>query len=214
MKKAIFVLLILAGTVGQSSAQDKEKFWIGGSFGAATDDEEGYIKRSVYSIQPEIGYAFSDRWAAGIRFGIEQSKIKYDETRAGSMMGSKTNNFNINPFVRYTCLKWKALNIFVDGGLRYGWGKENQTRFDNEDEEYYIRAKDNDYGLFIEPGVSLQISRSIALAGRINLFNLSYNRRNHDTNGDDNVVDRDNFDIGLNSPFYLGNFSLGFNVCF
>lgn len=208
MKKMIWALLLLAGVTLQARAQAPQKFWIGGSFGISSSDyddgEEQSSKSNGFSIQPELGYAFSERWAAGLRLGFGQSKQEGSSETKGT-------DFSVAPFVRYTCLNWRKFSVFVDGGVRYGQVKQER----NYEEDIYddYDETSNRYGVFLQPGFALQLSPCIALTGRLNFLDVSYQAREADYSTNSDVEER-YFSAGLNSPFNMNNFTIGFNFSF
>ena len=208
MKKGIFVLAVLLGMALQSNAQEKGQFWVGGSFGFSSTDREDVVKTNEYSVYPEFGYAFSNRWGVGLRLGYHQTKDKYDETYYGQL--NKRESFSVSPFARYTCFTWKAFSVFVDGGLSYS--RENT---DNRETDYYLESKSNYYGLFLQPGFALRLSNCISLTGHLDFFNAGYRETDYDTgNTYSSYVDNKSYSATLNSPFNLNNFTVGFNFKF
>lgn len=201
MKKALFTLTILAAIAmaGQSPAQEKGKFWIGGSlgFGSANMSETANSSKS-FSIMPEFGYTISDRWAVGIQGGFEQTKLK------GVSSPDNTRTYSISPFARYTFLKWRAFSVFADGGLT--WSDTDRETGSSGD---YFNVKTRYGGIFVSPGFSVRLSRRLSLTGSTNIFNAGYGKTSASS---DNVTEK--YSVELNSPFNLGNFSVGFNICF
>lgn len=211
MKKTIFTLLLLAAIVSQGQAQEK-KFWVGGSFNlsSSSGEEEGVAvdakNNSVY-IGPEFGYAFSDRWAAGMRLGILSST----SGPAGDGYDLKTNGFEIAPFAQYTLLSRKRFGVFVEGGLSYS---HNYQRFEDGD----VTSNGQDWygcGASIEPGIEFNLTDCIALTGTFDFFNAGYVK--YETGG----YVRKDFSAELNSPFnlfaddgFFDNFMIGFEFKF
>ncbi len=219
MKKTIFAILLLVGMATQGQAQEKGRLWIGGSIGFSSgdtdvvyidNDAETSQKSNSYSIQPELGYAFSNHWAVGIRLGVGLGKTSSsqwaDELERKSERKSK--DFEIAPFVRYTCLNWRRINVFVDGGLVYRRYSDN-----NEEGDYENHFTANRFGIFVQPGFSFRLSPCIALTGRMDFFNAYYEKGETDKT---TYSDRDTKQIyaDLNSPFNLGKFTVGLNFSF
>ncbi len=221
MKKTIFTILLLAGMASQVRAQEQGRFWIGGSLGfnnrteestlSAEPVEERSYKYHSYSIQPELGYAFSDRWAAGIRLGFGQSK---DEYVTNYERDRRYKTFQVAPFVRYTCLSWRKFSVFVDGGLSYGQYKEDDIPYIEDPNDSH--RKQNRYGVFLQPGFSLRLSSCIALTGRLNFLDVSYEKYELTSTSVYGTTDTDSnqFYANLNSPFSVNNFTVGFNFSF
>lgn len=101
MKKLILSMLLAVMGITASA-----QFYAGGSVNLSRNWEDN---KSHFSIQPEVGYNISDKWAAGLGIG-------YAHHYANSI---KVNAFEINPYARYTACKFGALSFFVDGGLDF-----------------------------------------------------------------------------------------------
>ncbi len=237
MKKTIFTLTLLStiAIAGQSLAQEKGQFWIGGSVNtsnsestsADTNTETEDItsnkesKRNQYTIQPEFGYAFSDRWAAGMQLHIgwsNEPNSQYADSYSVSSSDSKTNSWGLSPFVRYTALKRKAFGVFIDGGLSYYRAKNNTTAIYDE-ERYSNGSSNNDrYGIFVNPGFSLRLSPCILLTASMSFFSLNYTKTSNNIEYISSLhsvhSDNNGFTSVLNSPFNLDNFSVGLNFSF
>ncbi len=197
MKRLLLSVAAVILAVG-ANAQEKGNFWIGGNFGFESSEFSVGSKENTFIIAPEFGYQFSDRWGAGIRVGYEQTTSK-----SGSADKDYIKAFNIAPFARYTFLRWKALNLFADGGLSY-------TRADGEifSEEYSYDELWS-FGAFVRPGLSLNLSKSFSLVATANLFNFGYAET--EETGD---YKASSWAASLNSPFSANNITLGFTVAF
>jgi hypothetical protein len=200
MRKIIFASLLLAGLAVQGQAQEK-KFWIGGTVGySSTKLPDIHDASETFTLLPEFGYNLSDRWAVGIRFGLNQADLNTDNTT------TDFQEFSVAPFARYTLLNWKAFSIFADGGIGYsdytGDMYANNGRLGDE----HI----SEVGLFINPGFSLCLSNRFALIGRMNLFAVDYTQSSLGADGDKTKT----FTANLNTPFNLDNFTLGFTFKF
>jgi hypothetical protein len=211
------VLFVAVAVAGHSYAQDNGQFWIGGSIGL-NKMSNSEVKNDTYGIYPEFGYAFSDRWAIGTRFGIHKDKVSGD--RSSDVSISKTNEdiFEVAPFVRYTALKWKAFRVYVDGGLSYLNSNYHVTRIDDDVEILNNLDHASQYGIFIQPGFSLKLTPHLALTGHLySFFSAGYERSiaDHHTDDRDPVYqETNNYFVGLNLPFNLENFSVGFEFNF
>jgi hypothetical protein len=212
MKKAIIfaaaAAMILTGTVG-ANAQTKGKFWVGGNISFESTELSSVASSNSLTILPEFGYNFSDRWAAGILFGMSQSKIE------GTIGDNRLQGFSVTPFARYTFFNWKALSLFADGGLRY----ESVTgdagfEYESPDGTYTSTANEVRHAnLFVNPGFSVRLAKHFALVGSMNIFSAGYTETSLSSSYTGSA-DTNSWAASLNSPFNLDNFSLGFNVTF
>jgi hypothetical protein len=228
MKKVILLAAaaaVIAVSTIDANAQGKGDFWVGGSIGVNTDkvrSDNGTSSRS-YAIRPEFGYAFSERWATGIRFDFGRN-TQTSYSSGNPSMKSMNRWWGFAPFVRRSVLKWKSLDVFVDGGLSYVRGKDDHTYWSTNLTEDSIEeislsnnTKTNSYGIFVSPGASLRLSRHLALVGSIDLFDITYrsgdrydSQRHYDT-----IHSKvGGFSTNLNSPFNLDRFTFGFHVTF
>ncbi|MDR2883058.1 MAG: porin family protein [Alistipes sp.] len=200
MKKAIFTILLLAGLAGSTQAQDK-KFWVGGSVGFSSTELSSVASGSSLTILPEFGYNLSERWAVGLRFGLNQAELDTGITI------SDFQEFSIAPFARYTLLTWKALSVFADGGIAYSdFTGDTDFEDNNTAEDTHLSSA----GIFVNPGFSLRLSGRFALTGSVNLFHADYTQHSLTAKGDKTKT----YSASLNSPFNFDSIQLGFNFRF
>ncbi len=217
MKTIICTFLLLVGAIGQSFSQDKGQFWIGGNIDVTTNDVHEQRKDTNYSIEPEFGYAFSDKWAAGLGIGFGRNKSTYDPEYYSGDRKEVQNTFSMRPFARYTFFTWRAVKLFADGGFLYARAKAESVQYytdgENETDRGWHSTR-NTYGVFISPGISLHLGRSVALTGKMNLLNAYYYKSTTAYNYESADQETHGFNFGANSPFNLSSFSVGFNYCF
>ena len=89
---------------------------MGGSVGISSVKLGGADAETTYKVLPEIGYNLNDKWAIGAAFGFGKGSC--------DLMNDAFNNgtqeyFTINPYARYTFVKSKHVNVFMDGGIGY-----------------------------------------------------------------------------------------------
>jgi hypothetical protein len=193
MKKAVFATLLFTALAVVSQAQEK-KWWVGGTVGYSSAELSFHDTGETFTVLPELGYNFSDRWALGLQFGLNQAELNTGNSSADFQ------EFSVAPFVRYTFLKWKAFNVFADGRIGFSDFTGDTDFEDNVREDSHLSS----VGLFVNPGFSLRLSDHFSLIGRTNLFSAVHNW-NDQTVG---------WAVGLNSPFNLDNFTLGFTFNF
>lgn len=115
MKKVLFAAFLLVSSHSMFAQINKGQWLVGGTAGFETskhgDSDAG--KYTDIWVQPDAGYFFADKLAAGLRLGFSSSKYK-DEDDAFS-------TFTAAPFVRYYFLDAaQKVNIFADAS--YGFG--------------------------------------------------------------------------------------------
>ncbi len=55
-----------------------------------------------FTILPEVGYSFNDKWTAGLEVGYT----------------SLTKAFTVSPYSRYTAVEWGKVGVIVDGSVQ------------------------------------------------------------------------------------------------
>ncbi|MDR2910440.1 MAG: porin family protein [Bacteroidales bacterium] len=203
MKKVFLMTVAVVLVTMNVNAQNKDNFWIGGSFGFASSKFDGTGNTgNSFTIHPEFGYNISDRWGIGLRAGIEQvsaeSTYSYNENQV----------FSIAPFARYTFLKWNILNIFADGGFIYSSADGEPDIIEHVYPDNKIKHGD----IFINAGFSLQLTKRFALTGSTNIFDVGYT--NISPSPYNGINDTYIWSASLNPPFNLNNFTFGFNFTF
>ena len=159
MKKVMISLAFLLCLTPGIKAQQSGKFWTGGTLGFTTSKVEDGIRLTNYSILPEFGYGFSDRWGAGISLGYLHNEYEIIGAKI------KTDGFSVNPFARYSLLRGRIGNLFLDGGVGYAY-RDNKTT-DREKHAFEVG---------IRPGVSVNITDNIALMGRFGFLGYQYEK--------------------------------------
>lgn len=201
MKKQIFMLAVIACLTLTARAQEEGQYWIGGSLNFKSTEVKDDEKVNAFSFGPQFGYGLSDKWAIGVN--LLYSHAKAEDLESSIKNDLKTNGFGFAPFARYTCLRWKAVSVFVDGGLYYENAKNEHRTGSNK---YKVKA--NSFGAFLTPGFTLRLSNTIALRGELNFFDAGYSTIK---DGDEKTTE---FSADLNSPFNLDNFTVGFDFRF
>ena len=111
MKKIVMTFVAAVMAVSASA-----QVYVGGNVGIASVDPAGGESETVFTVLPEVGYSFNSDWAAGVVFGWSKGSLQEPEL---SFDTSLTRTFSVNPYVRYTALKGKHVNLFVDGSFGY-----------------------------------------------------------------------------------------------
>lgn len=159
MKKIALMVMVICGISTVSKAQTDGKTWIGGSIGFTTSKIKSGQSITGYSFLPEVGYAFSDKWGVGVSLGYS-----HDESTTNDVK-TKSNTFILNPFARYTFLRWDIASIFVDGGVAYNYRKLKPA-----DNEIHVLE------LGLRPGLTFNVSDRILLTGKFGFFGYQYSK--------------------------------------
>lgn len=102
--KKIFLTVAVAAAALTANAQA----YVGGEVGLWHDND---AKATNFDIKPEIGYNLSDKWALGIGIGYEYGKVGKDD------FAVKTHDFTINPYARWSFVKFGPAKLFLDMGF-------------------------------------------------------------------------------------------------
>ena len=147
MKKVLITMAAIVCLGTAAKAQDAGQMWVGGSIGFTNTDVKDGATSTSFNIIPQIGYAFSDKWAIGADLGYGHDKAQ---------SGTKTDRFGIAPFARYSFLRGGVANLFVDMGGSY-W--HTKTKLEGGD------SKTDRIRVGFRPGVSLNLSQHLAMTG-------------------------------------------------
>ena len=162
--KKVFLTLAVVMMAMAANAQ----VWMGGSFGFNSTKADANAKPELsYSIAPEIGYHFAEKWDAAVGFGYSGSY--YKEVVSIPFLGDFTNvltesNFSVEPYIRCTIAKLGDVGFFVDGGVKYTTGTSKLTV---NGEVQGNPAKLSTFWAGLQPGVCFAASDEITFAARI-----------------------------------------------
>ena len=101
--KKIMLSLAMALVSVCASAQ----VYIGGTAGISSNKIGDGDSKTAYTLMPEIGYQFNNKWEAGLEIGIKKGEVC-----KLSPVGESTT-FKVAPYVRYTAVETKLVNLFV-----------------------------------------------------------------------------------------------------
>lgn len=88
--------------------------YIGGTAGISSNKIGDSDSKTAYKLIPEIGYQFNNKWDAGIEVGIQKGDV-CKIARVGD-----ATTFTIAPYVRYTAVESKVVDLFFEGTIGYG----------------------------------------------------------------------------------------------
>ena len=108
--KKIMLSLAMALVSVCASAQ----VYIGGTAGISSNKIGDGDSKTAYTLMPEIGYEFNNKWEAGLEIGIKKGDVC--ELREVP----EATTFIVAPYVRYTAVETKLVNLFVEGTIGYG----------------------------------------------------------------------------------------------
>lgn len=151
MKKILTLAVVAIASVFGASAGDG---YIGGSIGYWHNEETGKVSTNAFTILPELGYNFNDRWAIGTTIG-------YDYTH---WCGTDTDLhlFEFNPYARFTYFRSSnnLVQLFVDGGAGIGVGSYD---YGNGNESSTAVT----WNVGFRPGVAFNFTNNFSLVAHI-----------------------------------------------
>ena len=177
MKKIMMTLAAIA-----FAATMNAQVYVGGSLGFHYDKQDE-DKTTKFEVMPEIGYNLDDNFAVGMVVGFTTGKYTVAD------VDTKTSTFKINPYLRYTFLKFDKVNVFVDGGLYYEYKKLG----DNDASKY------NDFGVNIKPGVAVNLNDKLSFVSHFGMLGWSTSKSKADGAKAEN-----SFDLNLHSAVSFG----------
>ena len=144
MKKILMSLFVAAMTMTVNA-----QVYVGGSMGVGSVKLGSNDAETTYKFVPEIGYNLNSEWAIGVAFGYQKGvcslgKGNYDQD-------VDTELLQVSPYVRYTAVKSKLVNVFIDGGVGFGSYKDMGTQFQ----------------LGMRPGIAVNLNENISFVAHV-----------------------------------------------
>lgn len=171
MKKILLVAMFVMAAVCC-----KAQFFVGGTFGVATQKSGDAARVTTFSIAPTAGFNFSERFSAGVELG-------YDYAEQGN---TTVNNFNIGAYGRLNLIQLNNFNIFAEAAVDYL--------------HYKVEHVDgmNGIGVFVRPGISYMLGSNWQVLAKTNLFSYShYSMHGEGINNTGFSLDMTNFQLGV-----------------
>ncbi|MBO9619815.1 MAG: outer membrane beta-barrel protein [Niabella sp.] len=202
MKKivlSLFSLAVIAGANAQSGT-----VLVGGNVGVHTKNYVGTGnttadgKTTQFEIAPTVGYQFNDNWTLGVTGGVGLSKTE----PKGSNTVSKTSDFNVGPFVRYTA---PVSDIFaIYGQLQGGYqGYTDKTETTVGGATTTVKSTGNGGYARLFPAVFINVKNNFGLNvdfGGVEFNSLKAKGANKAANTFDFTFGR-TFNIGISKNF-------------
>lgn len=140
MKKIITTLLLAVAALGTTA--HAEGWYIGGRVGFIHQNQNK-VTTNEFSLQPEVGYNFNDKWAFGGNIGYTYRNYAGQDINL--------NLFNINPYARFTYFRTSnnLVQLFIDGSVGFGIGSTS----DGNDTSTACT-----YEIGLKPGIAINIT--------------------------------------------------------
>lgn len=129
--------------------------YFGGSIGVASVKNGSADAETVYKFVPEIGYNLNSEWAIGVALGYQKGACDLVYSSYGQDVDTEV--LGISPYVRYTALNTKYVNLFLDGGV----GFEN------------YKDLGNNFNIGLRPGVAVNFNDKISFVAHLGFVGFS-----------------------------------------
>ncbi len=178
MKKVLMTLVATVMTMAASA-----QVYVGGSVGIASVKNGNADAETTYKIVPEVGYSFSNELAVGVALGYQKGACDLMDNAYGQDVNTKA--FSVSPYVRYTFLNTKYVNVFVDGGVGFATFKD----------------LGNEFQVGLKPGVAINFNDKLSFVAHVGF--IGYDTFNPKADGIDNSnivgvdLDGNNITFGL-----------------
>ena len=143
--KKILMSLFVAAMAMTANAQ----VYVGGSVGVGSVKLGSHDAETTYKFMPEVGYNLNSDWAIGVALGYQKGACTLG--KGAYAQDVDTELLQVNPYVRYTAVKSKLINVFVDGGVGFGSYKDKGTQFE----------------LGLRPGVAVNLNENISFVAHV-----------------------------------------------
>lgn len=144
MKKILMTLVIALSAVTANA-----QWYLGGSVGVASIKNGNADAETVYKFVPDFGYTINDDWTVGVAVGYQKGACNLINGSFGQ--DTKTELLQINPYARYTVVKSKLVNVFLDGTVGLGSYKDVGTEFQ----------------LGLKPGLAVNLNNKLSFVAHI-----------------------------------------------
>lgn len=149
MKKILALAVVALASTLAANAGDG---FIGGRLGFM-HTETSEVSTNQFSIMPEIGYNFNNKWAIGTTIG-------YDYTHwCGSDVD--LHMFEFNPYARFSYFRTSnnLVQLFVDGGVGIGLGSVN---YDGDEIDTAVT-----WNIGFRPGIALNVTKNFSVVAHV-----------------------------------------------
>ena len=150
MKKILMTLAVAFVAVAANA-----QVYVGGNVGIASSKNGDADAVTTYKVLPEIGYNLDQNWAIGTTVGFGKGTPVNIEKKLED--GMLQNYFTVEPYVRYTFVRSKYINAFVDGG--FGYAHFNHA--------HGAAASVNAWSVGVKPGISVNLSPKVSFVAHV-----------------------------------------------
>ena len=150
--------ILLSFAVAFVSLAASAQVYVGGSVGIASSKTDGADAVTTYQFLPEVGYNINGDWAIGTTLGWGKGNPVEYETGA-------SNYVKVAPYARYTFVRSKYVNAFVDGG--FGYTHYNSAGVNSVGGVNYGPISVNQWEAGLRPGLAVNLSPKVSFVSHI-----------------------------------------------
>ncbi len=136
--------ILLSFAVACVSLAASAQGYVGGSFGIASSKILNNDDVTTYQFLPEVGVNLNENWAIGTVVGWGKDTPVNAESDA-------VNYFKLEPYARYTFVRSKYVNAFIDGGFGY----------------QHYRGGVNAWSVGLKPGLAVNLSPKVSFVTHV-----------------------------------------------
>lgn len=140
MKKILLTLLVSLVALTASA-----QAYIGGGVGVWRNTDDNFTN---FTLKPEVGYNLSDKWALGI--GLDFTHNYYNPHEVDDDDYGKVNTFSIDPYARWSFVKFGPVKLFLDMGFGVGVVKAKGA------DDSYVN-----WNVGLRPGVKVSLTKNL-----------------------------------------------------
>ena len=129
--------------------------YVGGNVGIGSSKSGDADAVTTYKVLPEIGYNINQNWAIGTTAG-------WGKGNPVNIEGETQNYFTVEPYVRYTFVRSKYINAFVDGGFGY-----THTNHAHGNPVKGTDVSVNAWSVGARPGISVNLSPKVSFVAHV-----------------------------------------------
>lgn len=148
--KKLFLTLAVAFASLAANAQ----LYVGGEVGAWRNSDDN---KTDFNLKPEIGYQLNDKWDLGIGIGFSH-KYRGKEDGEASV---KTNSFYVDPYARWSFVKFGPVRMFLDITAGVGTSKRKHTVTMLGEEKTISDDADVAWRVGVQPGVAVGLCKNL-----------------------------------------------------
>ena len=192
--KKLFLTLAVAFASLAANAQ----LYVGGEVGAWRNSDDNHTS---FNLKPEIGYQLSDKWDLGIGIGFNHDYKGVGEASDGTtLVKNKVNSFEVNPYARWSFVKFGPVRMFLDITAGVGTSKRKHTVTVLGEEKTISDDADVAWRVGVQPGVAVGLCKNldfIAHVGFLGYRDADDNKCSYGENGFGFDLSSNNLNFGF-----------------